>query len=136
VRAPATAKSSKLEPRFAITKVTRPTGTVFVDTVQRPPPTVTFTVDVDARVPPTTATRAASIPAVTRPTAGFCAYLCKSRVRVFYGCSEVVSTTSKSPPVMRPMVCSASFDQRGSGAPLMYQFDPLSARIIPYVFSA
>jgi hypothetical protein len=47
-----------------------------------------------------------------------------------------VSTTSKSLPVMRPIVCSASFDQRGSGAPLMYQLDPLSARIIPYVFSA
>jgi hypothetical protein len=28
------------------------------------------------------------------------------------------------------------FDHFGLGAPPMYQFDPLSARIIPYVFSA
>jgi len=50
--------------------------------------------------------------------------------------SEVVSTTSKSVPVIRPSVCRSSFDHFGLGAPLMYQFDPLSATIIPYVFSA
>ena len=36
----------------------------------------------------------------------------------------------------RPSACSWSFDHFGLGAPLMYQFEPLSARIIPYVFSA
>ena len=35
-----------------------------------------------------------------------------------------------------PSVCRSSFDHFGFGAPLMYQLDPLSARIIPYVFSA
>ena len=41
------------------------------------------------------------------------------------------STTSKSEPLTRPSVCRSSLSQCGSGAPLMYQFDPLSATIIP-----
>ena len=40
---------------------------------------------------------------------------------------STVSTTSKFEPVTRPSVCSWSFDQPGLGAPLMYQFEPLSA---------
>ena len=40
-------------------------------------------------------------------------------------------TTSKSEPFTRPSVCSWSFDHRRSGAPVMYQLDPLSATIIP-----
>ena len=47
------------------------------------------------------------------------------------GRSFEVSTTSKSAPVSRPRLWRSSFDQRGSGAPLMYQGEPLSARIIP-----
>ena len=47
------------------------------------------------------------------------------------GRSREVSTTSKSAPVRRPSACRSSFDQRGSGAPLMYHGEPLSARIIP-----
>ena len=38
--------------------------------------------------------------------------------------------------VIRPSECRSSFDHFGLGAPLTYQFEPLSARIIPYVFSA
>ena len=48
-----------------------------------------------------------------------------------YGRSFEVSTTSKSEPVSAPSACSWSFDQCGLGAPLTYQFEPLSARIIP-----
>jgi len=33
-------------------------------------------------------------------------------------------------------VLNSSSFQRGSGAPLKYQFEPLSARIIPYCFIA
>ena len=40
-------------------------------------------------------------------------------------------STSKSDPLTRPSVCRSSFDQRGSGAPVMYQLEPLSATIIP-----
>ena len=40
------------------------------------------------------------------------------------------------PPVMRPIEWRSSFDHFGLGAPLTYQLEPLSARIIPYVFSA
>ena len=47
------------------------------------------------------------------------------------GCSERVSTTSKSEPLTRASVCSWSFDQPGFGAPVMYQSEPLSATIIP-----
>ena len=50
--------------------------------------------------------------------------------------SEVVSTTSNIEPVMRPRECRSSFDHFGFGAPLMYQFEPLSASSIPYVFRA
>src|SRR4051794_36893483 len=53
------------------------------------------------------------------------------------GCgSDDVSTTSNEDPVICPSECRSSFDHFGLGAPLMYQFEPLSARIIPYVFSA
>ena len=47
-----------------------------------------------------------------------------------------MSTTSKSEPVTRPIVWRSSFRHPGLGAPLTYQLEPLSARIIPYVFSA
>ena len=49
---------------------------------------------------------------------------------------RTVSTTSKSDPCSAPSACSWSFDQCGLGAPDTYQFEPLSARIIPYVFIA
>ncbi len=58
------------------------------------------------------------------------------RSRSRYGRSFEVSTTSKSEPVRRPSACSWSFDQCGLGAPETYQFEPLSARIRPYVFIA
>ena len=48
-----------------------------------------------------------------------------------YGRRLEVSTTSKSEPVSEPSACSWSFDQCGLGAPLTYQFEPLSARIRP-----
>ena len=48
-----------------------------------------------------------------------------------YGWIEAGSTTSKSEPFTRPSVWRSSFDQPGSGAPLTYQFEPLSATIIP-----
>jgi hypothetical protein len=47
------------------------------------------------------------------------------------GPRRLVSTTSKSRPVICPIVCSASFDQCLFGAPEMYQSAPLSATIIP-----
>src|SRR5881628_2711045 len=50
--------------------------------------------------------------------------------------SDDVSTASKSEPVMRPIECRSSFDHFELGAPLTYQLEPLSARIIPYVFNA
>src|SRR5262249_47004632 len=53
-----------------------------------------------------------------------------------YGASDEVSTTSKAEPGTWPSVCRSSFDQRPSGTPEMYQSDPLSATIIPYVLSA
>ena len=48
-----------------------------------------------------------------------------------YGRSFEASTTSKAEPGKRLSACSWSFDHRLSGAPLMYQLVPLSARIIP-----
>ena len=53
-----------------------------------------------------------------------------------YGRSFEVSTTSKSDPCNAPSACSWSFDHFGLGAPETYQFEPLSATIIPYVFIA
>ena len=53
------------------------------------------------------------------------------RSRSRYGRRREVSTTSKSAPVSAPSACSWSFDQCGSGAPDTYQFEPLSATIIP-----
>ena len=53
-----------------------------------------------------------------------------------YGRSFEVSTTSKSEPCNAPSACSWSFDHFGLGAPETYQFEPLSATIIPYVFIA
>lgn len=47
-----------------------------------------------------------------------------------------ILTTSKSEPLMPFRVFSSESFQRGSGAPLTYQLLPLSARIIPYFFSA
>ncbi len=43
----------------------------------------------------------------------------------------LVSTTSKSRPLMPWRVWSASSSQRASGAPVTYQGEPLSARIMP-----
>ena len=40
-------------------------------------------------------------------------------------------TTSKSRPVSRSSACSWSLSQRGSGAPLTYHGEPLSASISP-----
>ena len=45
--------------------------------------------------------------------------------------SPVVSTTSRSRPVMTSSSCMTSSSKCGSLAPVMYQGDPLSARIIP-----
>src|SRR5215831_822669 len=45
-------------------------------------------------------------------------------------------TTSKSEPFTRDKVANSLSFQRGSGAPLIYQFDPLSATISPYFFMA
>ena len=42
-----------------------------------------------------------------------------------------VSTTSRFRPVMTSSSCMTSSSMRGSLAPVMYQGDPLSARIIP-----
>jgi hypothetical protein len=42
-----------------------------------------------------------------------------------------ICATSKSAPLMLFSVFNSSSFQRGSGAPLMYQFEPLSASIIP-----
>src|SRR3954467_14198640 len=53
-----------------------------------------------------------------------------------HGCSDEVSTTSKSEPLTRPIEWRASFDQCRSGAPETNQLEPLSARIIPCVLSA
>ncbi len=53
------------------------------------------------------------------------------RSRSGYGRSFEVSTTSKSEPCSAPSACSWSFDQCGLGAPETYQFEPLSATIIP-----
>jgi hypothetical protein len=50
--------------------------------------------------------------------------------------SEDVSTTSNIEPVTRLRECRSSFDHFGLGAPVTYQLEPLSARIMPYVFSA
>ncbi len=47
-----------------------------------------------------------------------------------------IFTTSKSEPLSPFSVFSSESFQRGSGAPLTYQLLPLSARIIPYLFSA
>src|SRR5437870_10231681 len=47
-----------------------------------------------------------------------------------------ICTTSKLEPLIAFSVLSSLSSQRGSGAPLMYQFDPLSATIMPYFFSA
>jgi CspA family cold shock protein len=58
------------------------------------------------------------------------------RSRLAYGLIAEVSTTSKAEPGTCASVCRSSFDQWESGAPEMYQFEPLSATIIPYVFSA
>src|SRR5690349_22301904 len=46
------------------------------------------------------------------------------------------STASKSDPCTCPNSCSASSSHCEFGAPLMYQFDPLSARMTPYFFIA
>ena len=45
--------------------------------------------------------------------------------------SPVVSTTSRSRPVMTSSSCITSSSKRGSLTPVMYQGEPLSARIIP-----
>src|SRR5713226_1113178 len=47
-----------------------------------------------------------------------------------------ICTTSKLEPLIAFSVLSSLSSQRGSGAPLMYQFEPLSATIMPYFFSA
>ena len=47
-----------------------------------------------------------------------------------------VSTTSRSRPVMSSSSCRTSSSNRASLMPLMYQGEPLSARIIPYRFRA
>jgi len=43
-----------------------------------------------------------------------------------------ICTTSRSAPVMFPKACRSSSSQPGSGQPVRYQAEPLSARIIPY----
>ena len=45
--------------------------------------------------------------------------------------NPVVSTTSKSEPLMLPSVCRTVSFHFELGAPVMYQGEPLSARIIP-----
>src|SRR3977135_872583 len=47
-----------------------------------------------------------------------------------------ICATSKFEPLIVFSVLSSSSFQRGSGAPLKYQFDPLSATIIPYFLKA
>src|SRR5882762_2140745 len=47
-----------------------------------------------------------------------------------------ICTTSKFDPLIAFNVLSSSSFQRGSGAPLIYQFEPLSATIIPYFLNA
>ena len=47
------------------------------------------------------------------------------------GRRRLVSTTSNAEPGTRFNARSCSFDQRGSGAPVMYQSEPLSETIIP-----
>ena len=49
---------------------------------------------------------------------------------------EETSTASKAAPEICENSCRASLSQRSSGTPDRYQLDPLSARIIPYFFSA
>src|ERR1017187_1854232 len=49
---------------------------------------------------------------------------------------EETSTASKAAPVICPNSWRSSLFQRSSGTPDRYQLDPLSARIIPYFFSA
>src|ERR1017187_3503944 len=49
---------------------------------------------------------------------------------------EDTSTASKADPGISPNSCRSSLFQRSSGTPDRYQLDPLSARIIPYFFSA
>ena len=48
----------------------------------------------------------------------------------------VIFMTSNCDPLIFFNVFKSLSFQRGSGAPLMNQFDPLSARIIPYFFNA
>ena len=47
-----------------------------------------------------------------------------------------IFTTSKFEPLIVFNAFNSSSLQRGSGAPLMYQFEPLSASIKPYFFMA
>ena len=47
------------------------------------------------------------------------------------GRRRLVSTTSNAEPRTRFNARNCSFDQRGSGAPVMYQSEPLSETIIP-----
>src|SRR5580692_2540423 len=49
---------------------------------------------------------------------------------------EDTSTASKADPGIWLNSCRSSLFQRSSGTPDRYQLDPLSARIIPYFFSA
>src|SRR5262249_31345929 len=50
--------------------------------------------------------------------------------------SPETSTTSKSDPFTFPNTWRSLLSQRESGAPEMYQADPLSAIIMPYFLSA
>src|SRR5664280_303718 len=50
--------------------------------------------------------------------------------------NEDSSTASKADPGICPNSWRASLFQRSSGTPDRYQLEPLSARIIPYFFSA
>ena len=92
-------------------------GTVEVEVVARGSATFVVTLPSAREWPPPSRSRSLRSPDESRPSC--------------YGRSFEVSTTSKSAPVRRPRVCRSSFDQRASGAPLMYQGEPLSARIIP-----
>lgn len=74
--------------------------------------------------------------AVTGDTATVTPVLCFACPELGSIISPDTSTTSKFAPVTFPRLCRSSSFQRVSGAPEMYHDDPLSARIIPYFFSA
>ncbi len=59
-------------------------------------------------------------------------FLCRTWPESGETCSEETSTASKSEPLTcLSSLTSVSLNQLASGAPLMYQFEPMSARIRP-----